>query len=91
MQLIFVISLIFYSQLADYFFLLLYFAILFVDFPECMNNSVTGTLAKKQVQSEYNSIHSPYYLQNFLDSEQNPMVGLIISLVSLRWVFIENP
>ena len=49
-----------------FFFGLLYFVILFVDFPEYMNNSVTSTLAKKQVQSEYNSILPPTTCKNSL-------------------------
>ena len=63
MQLIFVdFSYILQSTGRLLFFGLIYFAILFVDFPEYMNNSVMNTLAKKQVQSEYNSILSLHYL-----------------------------
>lgn len=69
MQLIFVdFSYILQStgRLLFFFFGLLYFAILFVDFPEYMSNSVTSTLAKKQVQSEYNSILPPTTWKNSL-------------------------
>ena len=86
MQLIFVdFSYILQSTGRLLFFGLLYFAILFVDFPEYMNNSVMNTLAKKQVQSEYNSILSLHYLQKFLAPEQNLTVCLIMSLVSIQF------